>query len=97
MEFKLNKIDTDIRNKIKEETREEKVHSAKEINTKKDIKDEKKQSDKESQNSTKEKQRKRYITIDGIRYSEKNININAEKLEELNYENAVGRVLDIKK
>lgn len=41
MEFKLNKIDTDIRKKMQEDIKEEKVHSGKGINIKKDIKDEK--------------------------------------------------------
>ncbi len=37
MEFKLNKIDTDIRKKIKEERKESKVHSGKAINVNKDF------------------------------------------------------------
>ena len=41
MEFKLNKIDTDIRKKMQEEIKEDKVHSGKSINVKKDLKDEK--------------------------------------------------------
>jgi hypothetical protein len=97
LEFKLNKIDTDIRKKIKEETKEDKVHSGKGINIKKDIKDEKTQEEDGSKNSIKEGRGKKFITIDGIRYSEKNININAEKIEEINYENALGRVLDTAK
>jgi hypothetical protein len=40
LEFKLNKIDTDIRKKMQEEIKEDKVHSGKSISIKKDIKDE---------------------------------------------------------
>lgn len=97
MEFKLNKIDTDIRQKINEERKEEKVHSGKGINIKKDIKDDKIQDDFENKNSTKEEKAKKYITIDGIKYREKNINVKAEKIERINEENAIGRVLDTTK
>lgn len=96
MEFKLNKIDTDIRKKIQEETKEDKVHSGKGINVNKDLKDEK------SYESTKEKvinenNEKKYITIDGIMYSSKNIKIKAEKMTQMNGENVKGRVLDTTK
>lgn len=37
MEFRLNKIDTDIRKKIEEERKENKVHSGKAINVNKDF------------------------------------------------------------
>ncbi|NOV91293.1 hypothetical protein [Clostridium saccharobutylicum] len=41
MEFKLNKIDTDIRLKMQEEIKDDKVHAGKSISVKKDIKEEK--------------------------------------------------------
>lgn len=95
MEFKLNKIDTDIRKKIQEKIKENKIHSSKSINVKKDLKDEKKRYNK--QNATKEEQQKRYITIDGIKYNGKNIDIKVEKVEEINDENSKGRILDEEK
>lgn len=97
MEFKLNKIDTDIRKKMQEEIKDDKVHSGKSINVKKDLKDEKNQSNNEKQNFAKEESGKRYITIDGIMQNEKNINVKAEKVEEINGENSKGRVLDTTK
>ena len=96
MEFKLNKIDTDIRKKMQEETEEDKIHSGKGINVKKDLKDEHTQSNYEKQNATKETE-KRYITIDGVMYHEKEIKVQAEKLEKINDENSKGRILDTKK
>jgi hypothetical protein len=93
VEFKLNKIDTDIRKKMKEEIKDDKVHSGKSISVKKDIKDEKKQYIK--QDDTKEENQKRYITIDGIK--DKNIDIKVEKLEQINDGNSKGRVLDRKR
>lgn len=91
MEFKLNKIDTDIRKKMQEEIKEDKVHSGKGINIKKDIKDERHEN---IQNLNDEEIKKRYITIDGVKENYKNIDIKAEKIEEINQENSKGRVLD---
>ena len=94
MEFKLNKIDTDIRKKMQEEIKEDKVHSGKGINVTKDLKDEKHE---ERQNTDEEENEKRYITIDGVRRNNKNISIKVEKIEEMNDENSKGRILDKKK
>lgn len=94
MEFKLNKIDTDIRKKMQEEIKEDKVHSGKSISVKKDIKDEKHE---EIVNSDKKNSEKKYITIDGIKYNQRNIDIKAEKLEEINESNSKGRILDTTK
>lgn len=94
MEFKLNKIDTDIRKKMQEEIKEDKVHSGKGISVKKDIKDERHG---EMKSLDEEERKKRYITIDGIKYNHKNIDINVEKVEEINGENSKGRILDTTK
>lgn len=94
MEFKLNKIDIDIRKKMQEEIKEDKVHSGKEINVKKELKDEE---NKNTENMECEKKEKRYITINGVKYNHKNISIPAEKIEEINDENSKGRILDKKK
>lgn len=94
MEFKLNKIDTDIRKKMQEEIKEDKIHSGKNISVKKDIKDERHE---EIEYSNDEEAKKRYITIDGIKYNHKNIDIKAEKVEEINEENSKGRILDTTK
>lgn len=94
MEFKLNKIDTDIRKKMQEEIKEDKVHSGKGISVKKDIKDEKHENE---ENLNKEEYEKRYITIDGIKYNHKNIDIKAEKIEKINEDNSKGRILDTTK
>lgn len=94
MEFKLNKIDTDIRKKMQEETKDDKVHSGKSISVKKDIKDEKSHNEKYLKEDEEEK---RYITIDGIKYNSKNVDVQVEKVEKINGENSKGRVLDITK
>ncbi len=94
MEFKLNKIDTDIRKKMQEDIKEDKVHSGKGITIKKDIKDEKSLFSSELKESEHEK---KYITIDGIKYNNKNIDVEAEKVEGINEGNSKGRILDITK
>lgn len=95
MEFKLNKIDTDIRKRIQEERKSGKVHSSKSININKDYND-----DKENAHQlTKEnlKQEKRFINIDGVKYCGKQIKIKAEKTEKIDVLNSSGRILDTKK
>lgn len=94
MEFKLNKIDTDIRKKMQEDIKEDKVHSGKSISVKKDIKDERHENIKDSSEYENEK---RYITIDGMKYNNKNIDIKADKVEEINEETSKGRIIDTAK
>lgn len=94
MEFKLNKIDTDIRKKMQEEIKEDRVHSSKSISVKKDIKDERHE---ERKGSYEEENEKRYITIDGVKVNHKNIDIKVEKVEKINESNSKGRILDTTK
>ena len=95
MEFKLNKIDTDIRKKMQEEIKEEKVHSSKAITAKRDIKDERNKRYKK--NETKEDTEKKYITIDTVKYKKQELEVKAEKIESIDGENSKGRILDAKK
>lgn len=95
MEFKLNKIDTDIRKKMQEEIKEDKVHSGKGINVTKDLKDEK--NEYINIDETKEESEKRYFTIDGVRNNSQNISIKVQKVEKITDENSKGRILDKKK
>lgn len=97
MEYKFNKIDTDIRLKIQKETSEEKVHYSKKTNKSNDMIEERKNSSKNfSEDKNKKNYLKRYVTIDGIKYGEE-IDIQAEKFEELNEENSIGRTIDMRK
>lgn len=96
MEFKLNKIDTDIRDKIYESTKADKVHGRKEENGITKLKD----YDEQKEKNNKQKRRnleKKYITIEGIKYDSAKVNIEAEKIETINEENSKGRILDAKK
>ena len=95
MEFKLNKIDTDIRKRMQEEMKDNKVHSGKAINVKRDIKeDRKKNNEKYEHEHNKDA---KYLTIDCIKGDKEIIAIKVEKLENIDEENSKGRVLDAKK
>ena len=91
MEFKLNKIDTDIRKKMQEEIKEDKVHAGNGISVKRDIKEERHDPTGDLNSA---KHEKKYFTIDGVKYNRNNIGIEAEKVEEINEENSKGRILD---
>lgn len=92
MEFILNKIDTDILRKIQEETQEGKIHGNNSVTIKKDIKED----DNKNEENNKHLKR-RFCTIDGVKYANETFNIEVEKIQGLDEENSKGRVLDIKK
>ncbi|MBW6408585.1 hypothetical protein [Clostridium weizhouense] len=95
MEFRLNKVDTDLRDKLHEEIKVDKIHENNNIDIKKDIKEDE---NKEKNNKKLKKLKKRrYITIDGIKIENKTLSIEAEKLEP-NFElQNKGRIVDTKK
>ncbi|MGN2369760.1 hypothetical protein ACTFJW_06805 [Clostridium cagae] len=98
MEFRLNKVDTDLRDRLQEEIKTDKIHGNNHISIKKDLKENENQ-DKDN-NETKEENKKslkKYITIDGIKYNAKKSYVNVEKVEKLNEINSKGRFLDIEK
>lgn len=95
MEFKLNKIDTDIRNKMQEKIKDDKVHSGKEINVKRDLKNKEKNYYRNLENDNSKE--KGYLVVDGIRNTRENLSVEVEKLENINQENSTGRILDTKK
>lgn len=93
MEFKLNKIDTDIRKKMQEQIKEDKVHGSSSISVKKDKKD----NDKYNDNNYKKNDKKKFFTIDGVKYNKKELDVKGEKIERLNEGNSKGRMLDTRK
>lgn len=102
MEFKLNKIDMDIIRKLQNEIKEDKVHSAQNINLKQDIIKYKERCNNKEKNSRNKKQtedniNKKYITIDGLKDDEQYVQIRAEKLEKVNEENSKGIIINTKK
>lgn len=97
MEFRLNKVDTDLRDKLKEEIKTDKIHGNNHISIKKDLKEDENKNNNNGNQDEKNKHLKRYIIIDGIKCNAKNLYINVEKVENLNETNSKGRFLDIEK
>lgn len=97
MEFKLNKIDTDIRRKLQEEIREGKVHGNNSITVKKDLKEERNNKDNTNNRETSSKSKKEFFIVDGVKYKGKTLNIDAEKTEFIDSEKLKGHTLDVKK
>ncbi|MDD6796601.1 MAG: hypothetical protein PUE01_14565 [Clostridiaceae bacterium] len=96
MEFIVNRIDTRIRNEIKDKTREGKVHNTKPITVKRDLDDEEKPKSKHKKEEQNKKEAK-YITIDGIKYNSEKMDVNVHREENLREENSRGRIIDTKK
>ncbi|AOR22904.1 hypothetical protein [Clostridium taeniosporum] len=98
MEFRLNKVDTDLRDKLQEEIKIDKIHGNNHISIKKDLKEDENKHKKNKENEDEPKKyEKKYITIDGVKCNTKNLYINVEKVETLNNTNSKGRFLDIEK
>ncbi|GAA0077565.1 hypothetical protein UT300005_19430 [Clostridium sp. CTA-5] len=98
MEFRLNKVDTDLRDKLQEEIKVDKIHENNNIDIKKNIKeDENKERNNRNNKKLKNLKKRRYITIDGIKIENKTLSIEAEKLEpDFELQNK-GRIVDTKK
>lgn len=95
LEFKLNKIDTDIRKKIEEERNTSKVQSGKGINVNRDLKDN--NLERKIQNKREElKKKKKFFMISAVKYSKREIKVDVEKNENLTIQNSLGRILDSK-
>ena len=96
MNFLLNKIDTDIRRKIYEKTKDGKVHRKSTISINKDSEKQKKKFFKEYVKEESMKKGKEKITIDVSKVKEPTISLKAEKEENINLLGR-GTFLDVKK
>lgn len=97
MEFKLNKIDTDIREKIYESTKADKIHGANEEDEITKLKDYDEQKEKNNKSESRKNKSKKYITIDGIKQDNITVDVQVEKIVTINEEDSKGRILDAKK
>ena len=94
MEFRLNKIDTDIRRKLAEETKDDKVHRKQKISI--DNKMKKPFVEHKTEDEQKEKEKK-FLTIEGIKYEKKIIEVKAEIVEGFQGQASKGNHIDTKK
>lgn len=94
MEYKLNKIDTEIRQKVNEASKAGKVHRNKEtLKVQKDKKDKKdKNQNKNKEQEEKNKGDAKKITVDGVKKTE--VEVDAFKIKE---DLKQGRFLDTKR
>ncbi|GAB6167714.1 hypothetical protein JCM1393_01740 [Clostridium carnis] len=96
MNFLLNKIDTDLRRKIYERTRDGKVHRKEQISIYRDSEKGNKKSFEEYIESEAKENKKRKIIVKATRLEEPAIKLNAEK-EEKESNLLQGTFLDVKK
>ncbi|MGG7176595.1 hypothetical protein ACQPU1_03305 [Clostridium paraputrificum] len=92
MEFRLNKIDTDIRRKLAEEVKDDKVHAKKDKPIENNTKNPFVECDKDNEENKTSK--KTHITIDGVMDNNKRITIDAENEKELSGQAFVGTIID---
>lgn len=96
MNFLLNKIDTDIRRKLYEKTKDGKVHRKSTISINKDSEKQKKKFFEEYVKEESMKKGKEKITIDVSKVKESTISLIVEKEEDINLL-GMGTFLDVKK
>ncbi|GFP77118.1 hypothetical protein [Clostridium fungisolvens] len=101
MEFKLNKIDTDLRHKLEEQTRDGKVHSKDgiKIETQSDSykyrdKNQKKKKDKHKESFQEVIKEQKVVTVDGYKPETLEVEVTKEKDSKENYR---GIFIDVKK
>lgn len=82
MEFRLNKIDTDLRERINAETKEGKIHRKSDII----IKKESYREGKNRQREKSEKKKEEKFSLSKYASNDKKISINAVKVENMNVE-----------
>ena len=93
MEYRLNKIDTDIRKRMQEQIKSDKIHENKKVSIKKDLKED--ENKEKNRKETKNKENKRFYTIDGVKYEENVMEIEVEKEQVLDKENYRGIKSDV--
>ncbi|MFU7516330.1 hypothetical protein [Clostridium sp. HCS.1] len=96
MNFLLNKIDTDMRKKVYEKTKDGKVHRKSDIIINKDSEKQKKKFFNEYVKEEKSKKVKGKITVKATKIQKPTISLNGEKEEDLNT-TSYGTFLDVKK
>lgn len=97
MEFRLNKIDTDIRKKMQEQIKSDKIHANEKTSIKKDLKQDDNKNENNNTEYSKSQITKRFYTINGVKYEEEVLEIEAEKSGFIDKENYKGIKLDVKK
>lgn len=97
MEFRLNKIDLEVRDKIKEQTKEGKVHSKQNITINKQDRDNNSK-DRGFYEQLKKQNKNKNIKVKAVKYVKgENLDIEATKEEMEGKATIVGTIIDTKK
>ncbi|MGO5072704.1 hypothetical protein ACTQ4K_01925 [Clostridium sporogenes] len=97
MEFRLNKIDLEVRDKIKEQTKEGKVHSKQNITINKQDRDNNSK-DRGFYEQLKKQKKNKNIKVKAVKYVKgENLDIEATKEEIEGKATIVGTIIDTKK
>ena len=94
MEFKLNRIDTDIREKIQEEIRADIVNKNNNIEIKKDVTEEKAES---AYIKKRTKNKKKIFQVECIKYTAEEVEVQGENMQITDEENQKGQRINTKK
>lgn len=100
MEFRLNKIDPDVRQRIKEITRSGKVHNKSEISIGKDYKDRERRQEgnfKSELSKYKEKNNKKHLVVEATKMEEVKVPAFKDEDECFSNDDSRGSILDVKK
>ncbi|WP_195509789.1 hypothetical protein [Clostridium tyrobutyricum] len=100
MEFRLNKIDPDVRQRIKEITRSGKVHNKSEISIGKDYKDRERRQQgnfKAELSKYKDKNSKKHFFVEATKVEEVKVPAFKNEDECFSVDNNRGSILDVKK
>ncbi|MTK13654.1 MAG: hypothetical protein F8N39_16775 [Clostridiaceae bacterium] len=100
MEFRLNKIDPEVRNRVKETTSAGKVHTKSGIVINKDNQNKKNKNgesfDSELEKQVKKKEKKK-LSVDAIKVQEVEIPAYKEELDSQSKDEAAGHILDVRR
>ncbi len=97
MEFRLNKIDSDIIERMQDDFRSDKIHESKEEGAVRKLKSDEHNNFNDGKQNAKKKRPKRMISIDAVKFSNIMVKVEAEKVDMINDEDSKGLNLDAKK
>ncbi|MBC2582583.1 hypothetical protein [Clostridium sp. DJ247] len=97
MEFRLNKIDPEVRERVKETTSSGKVHSKSSTVINKDNKEEKERGNSEFNSKLKNEKQKKIFSVDAVKIDEVEIPAYKEETGTFSKDETRGSVIDVKK
>lgn len=98
MEFRLNKVDPEVRQRVKETTSAGKIHTKSGIVINKDNQDKKnKKEESFSSKLEKEKKEKKRLSVDAVKIEEVEVSAYKEEIENTSTDEDTGHILDVRR